>query len=337
MRMRIAGSALCLAMVFLSGCATTIKDLAAYKNAPMSEADIMPTPEQFESKRTKVVIFEADDSAVTRRNANAGSVMSRTMEAKLSDGGVEIIDRNMAPKLRDEITLSEAKGSGSYSGPAVANFALKSIVNNADYSNYFNQASRYCDSKTGKCYVTPANCVHSGRMNGSIRIYAIPSLQLIDTINVKGYASVTTETPYCDNSGDRAGEMIRKAVEDGVVSSRTELQNLFAPKGYVVEKRVSGDKVIFKVMFGKAQGAKSQDKLNFFTVRKDENAITKKVDFEEVKIMEGTISDLVSDSYCWVVPNDLNMAKRIRLGDYVKVEYKKGFLEGIGNVGKLLQ
>lgn len=40
----------------------------------------------------------------------------------------------------------------------------------------------------------------------------------------------------------------------------------------------------------------------FDTVRKDENAITKKVDSEEVKIMEGTISDLVSDSYCWVVP-----------------------------------
>lgn len=326
-----------LCMIFLTGCATSIKDIGAYKSAPMAEADVMPTPEQLESKRTKVVVFETDDLAVAQRGVNAGAVMSRTIEAKMSEGGVEIIDRNLASKLRDEITLSEAKGSGNYSGPAVASFAIKSFINNVGYSNQFNQASRYCDPKTGKCYVTPANCVHKGTMNGSIRVYEIPSLRLVTTINVSGSESVKTETSYCDRSSDRANELMRKAVEDGVKSSRTELQNQFAPKGYVVEKRVFDGKVIFKVMFGKGQGAKSQDKLNFFTIRKEENAFTKKVDYEEILVVEGTISDQITEGYCWVVADDADKAKRIRLGDYVKVEYKKSFLENVSGVGKMLQ
>jgi len=337
MSKRITLAILVSTFVLLAGCSTTIKDIGTYRPAPMIEADIMPSQEQIETKRTKVVIFETDDSAVARRDMNAGQVMTRTMEEKLSEGGVEVIDRNLAPKMRDEITLAEAKGAGSYSGPAVANFAVRAIINNADYSNRFYQRTYYCDPKTKKCYTTPEHCVHSGKMTGSIRIYEIPSLRLVETINVSGSSSLRTETSYCDNSADRIGDLVRKAVDDGVRSSRTELQNMFAPKGYVVEKRVFDGKVIFKVAFGKSQGAKSQDKLNFYTLRREENAFTKKVDFEEVKIMEGTISDLVFPEYCWVVPENLEKAKRIRLGDYVKIEYKKGFLESLSGVGKLLQ
>lgn len=321
----------------LAGCSTTIKDIGAYRAAPMSEADILPSQEQIETRRTKIVIFEADDTAVTNRNINAGRVMTRTMEEKLSEGGVEVIDRNLAPKMRDEITLAEAKGAGNYSGPAVANFAVRAVIGNADYSNRFYQRTTYCDPKTRKCYSTPEHCIHSAKMTGSIRIYEIPSLRLIETINVSGSSSLRTETPHCDRSSERVSELVLKAVEDGVRGSRTELQNLFAPKGYVVEKRVYDGKVIFKVQFGKSQGAKSQDKLNFYTLRKEENAFTKKVDFEEVKIMEGTISDLVFAEYCWVVPESQEKAKQIRLGDYVKIEYKKGILESLSGVGKLLQ
>jgi hypothetical protein len=85
--------------------------------------------------------------------------------------------------------------------------------------------------------------------------------------------------------------------------------------------------VIFKVMVGKAHGASSQDKLTFYTVRKNENRLTKKVEFEEVPLTTGVLSDQITDDYAWIVPDDLNKARQIRLGDFVKVVYKKGLFD----------
>lgn len=309
----------------MSGCATTIKNLGEYKSSPMMEADILPTPEQMESTRTKVVVFDADDGAVRQRDTTSGAVMTRSVESVLSHGGVEIIDRSLATALRDEVTLAEAKGTGEYSGPAVAAYALKPVLSNANYFTSFTQAARYCDPKTKKCFVIPPSCSHSASMNGSVRIYEVPSLRLLNTVAVSGGASYSTETNYCEKSADIAKQLINQAIENGVNNYRTDLQNLFAPKGYVVEKRTLGSKVIFKVMFGQSQGAKSQNKLKFYTLRREENAFTKKVDYEEIQVAEGVISDQISANYCWVVPDDKDDAKKIRLGDYVKIFYERSF------------
>ena len=45
----------------LAGCATTLKNLGDYQSAPMMEADVVPSLEQMESKRSKVVVFDGPD------------------------------------------------------------------------------------------------------------------------------------------------------------------------------------------------------------------------------------------------------------------------------------
>lgn len=313
------------AMILLSGCATAIKDLPSYRPAPLLETDIMPSPGMLESRRAQVVVFEVDDSAVRRRTALVGNVMTRAIEARLSEGGVEIIDRNMAMTLRDELNLAEAKGQGSYAGPSVANFAVKASITNADFTSEYVQI-QLVRTKKGT-YWEPAHCNYRAQVSGTLRVYEIPSLRLLANVNLAGPAFLSSEE-RCNDT--RADALIRQAAEEAVKRYRTEFQNLFAPKGYVIEKRVKGDKAIFKIMLGSNQGVKSQDKLSFYTLHQNTNPLTQKTSYEDVLLTEGVVSDLLGPDYSWVVPLDQAKAKTIRLGDFVKIVFKKSALESVG-------
>jgi len=308
----------CLLILLLPGCATRIQNLAQYKPAPLLQADVMPATEQLESRRIKVVVFDADDSTVAK--IGAGAVMTSAIKQRISESSVEVVDRNLALQLGNELNLAEARGAGSYSGPAVANVAIKSSVDNVGYRPSFVQAQRVCDKK-GRCSSYPAYCDHAASMSGVVRLYEIPSLRLISSITVTGSASQRSEG-YCQRSGELANTLIRQATANSIHAAQADLKNHFAPKGYVVEKLVHENKIIFKVMIGAEHGAKSQDKLTIYTIRKTENPLTNKVGFEEIPLLEGTISDQIAKDHAWIVPEDPEKARKVRLGDYVKVVYK---------------
>ena len=106
------------------------------------------------------------------------------------------------------------------------------------------------------------------------------------------------------------------------------MKNVFAPKGYVTEKRVSdGKPAIFRVSFGAAQGAASENKLKFYTIRKSQNALTGEATYDEIPLGEGKVSDQVSDGSCWVVADKEETAKAIRAGDFVRIFHEKSALE----------
>jgi hypothetical protein len=315
-----------LVLTLVSGCATQIKDIGSYRPAPMADTDVMPTPEQLEAKRTKVLVFEADDKAVRDRLNDAGVLKARKIEEVLSGSSVEIVDRSLAMKLRDEIALAEAKGDGSttYSGPEVASVAVRSFITDVGAGSKYTPASQY--EYKGKLYQVAHSCNYTGYATGGMRFYEVPSLRLMGTFALKGNVSVS-ENAYCRNDQGVLLGLARQAVEDSVHRSRADIKNMFAPKGYVVEKRVMDKNVIFKVMVGKTHGAASQDKLTFYTVRKNENRLTKKVEFEEMPITTGVLSDQIGEDFAWIVPDDLDKARQIRLGDFVKIVYKKGFFD----------
>ena len=315
-----------MTVIAVSGCATQIKDIGDYQKAPLSETDVMPTAQQLDAKRTKVLVFEADDQAVRNRLRDAGVLKARKIEEVLSGSSVEIVDRSLALKLRDEIALAEAKGDGSttYSGPEVASVAVRSFITDVGAGSKYTPASQY--EYKGKFYQVAHSCSYTGYATGGVRVYEVPSLRLMGTFALKGNVS-TSENAYCRDDQSTLLGLARQAVEDSVHRNRADLKNMFAPKGYVVEKRAKDKNVIFKVMVGKASGAASQDKLTFYTLRKNENRLTKKVEFEEVPITTGVLSDQIGEDFAWIVPDDLDKARQIRLSDFVKVVYKKGFFD----------
>lgn len=319
---------LCSALVLLlGGCASAVVDLSGYREVPMASADVMPSPEQVQARRTKVVVLEVDDRAVRSRMGDAGALKQRKLEDVLTEGGVEIIDRQLAGTLRQEIALAESRGDGqsSYTGPEVAQFAIRGFINDVGASSNYNAPSQFCDKK-GKCTYVPASCNYSGTASGALRVYELPSLRLINTFNLKGNATSSTDGGCYSSPGQLAG-VARAALEDAVHDSRFDLHNFFAPKGYVSEKRIQDKKAVFKVLMGRQNGLKPEDPVVFYTVQQSENRLTRKVERTEIQVATGVVSNMVGEDFAWVIPNASDKPEAIRLGDYVRLQRRKGWFD----------
>jgi hypothetical protein len=116
---------------------------------------------------------------------------------------------------------------------------------------------------------------------------------------------------------------MKAATESGVKSKKSQVLNQFSPKGYITERRVLGDKSIFRVQIGKGTGAKAGDKVEIWTLQKVGNS------FDEVSLGTGVMSDIVGNEGSWILVGDAKQAARVRKYDFVKVK-AGGLLDGLG-------
>ena len=158
-------------LAFLGGCASyKIENFDAYSQTTMPQADVMPSVEELKNKKTKIVVFNADDSNIDlAKNAKAGYSIATTLEKHLSEAGTEIVDRNIAKKLQNEIQLAEVKGKSTYQGPSIADYAITGNVSAANIGSKFYERSQWTDKK-GKVYVTPAKCKYTAQVLSLIHI-----------------------------------------------------------------------------------------------------------------------------------------------------------------------
>lgn len=318
--------AVCAFAALMSGCATTV-DLSKFHDADLKEAEVMPNRQQLAQKRLKVVVFEADEGKNTNAvNAHLGETFAKAVEKELTASGTEIVDRAMAGKLKSELNLAESRGAGNYKGPEVAQYAVRGKLSSAEYINTFHEANSYTD-KDGKSHYNPAYYEHVGKVSGSIEVFDLPSLRLVTTFNIEGSASIQDQLTWANWYGGRPTEagalLLRNATFDALHKESAELKNIFAPKGYVVEQRSDGKKSIFKVMMGRSQGLKAEDKVVIYSLRHKTNALTGKDQIDEIPVLTAKVSDQVGGEESWVVPENNDASAQVKLGDFVKVQYEK--------------
>lgn len=310
-------SKLLLASAILAGCATTV-DLGKFHDADLREAEIMPSKDQLKQKRIKLVVFEADNAGLSNaQNANLGATFAAAVEKEVTAAGTEVVDRNLAQVLSNELKLAESGGAGMYSGPQVAQFAIRGKVTSAEYGAAYVEASTWKDDK-GEYHTNPAHYNHAAKVSGTLSLYELPSLRLVKTISYTG--QTTDSEPNGANAGKGAA-MLRTAEEYAISDQAHQLKNMFAPKGYVVERRTDGKVSIFKVLMGHEQGIHAEDKVVIYSLRKKMNALTGQEQIDEVPVAQGKISDQVTAEESWVVLDNQDAAAQIRLGDFVRVKY----------------
>lgn len=319
-------------LAFLGGCASyKIENFDAYSQSTLLEADVMPTMEELKNKKTKIVVFNADDSNIKlAKNAGTGFTIATALEKHLNETGAEIVDRNIAKKLKSEIQLAEVKGKSTYEGPSVADYAITGNVSAANVGSKFYERSQWTDKK-GKVYVTPATCKYTAQVTANLKVYKLPGLGFSKSVSIDDSVSVSEETrnsncPYSINAQE---SLVRQAAAAAVKDARTEFQNYFAPKAYVIERRISEDSNIFKLSRGTDAGFKTGASVKFYSLEVNRNPLTQEVSAEESTVVEGNVSDKVGKKHAWVIVDETEKAGKIRLGDYVKVTYEKGFLEGL--------
>lgn len=325
-------------LLLTASCLPTIKNLDEYQKQFLSKSDFLPSKENFESKLPKVVVFglEENNNEVASR-ANLGLAMANNIENILTQNRLaELVDRKAAEKLHKEIALSEMNKTGSYKGPQIADYAVSGAISNADFASKYSSGSTYVDRNLNVINIPP-KYTYSANAGGNVKIYELPSLRVVDVIEFSA-KKVRSENVQ-QNGGfslgaiqiggekakgaDRDDGLVRQAGADAIDDVKAEIKTVFAKQAYILEKRVKGKKAIFKINIGANDGIKHGDEFEVIGQYQTQNPITNESEIESKIITKGVVTNQIDPRSSWVVIDDENKANSIRLGDKVKMKYKK--------------
>ena len=339
-------------LLLLSSCSTTIKDFDKYQKQFLSKSSYLPTAENLEGKSPKLVVFPLDenDNQVAKQSG-LGVTIANDIENVLSrDRLVEIVDRNAATKLQKEIALSEMNKTGSYKGPKIADYAISGSISNASFTSRYSAGSTYVNPKNMQVITIPPQFTYSANASGNIKIYELPSLTVVENIEFSGSKARNENVQQRGGLSigalqiggeqaqgkDRDDGLVRKAGADAVDEAKIALKNAFAKKGYILEKRVFEGKNIFKISLGSNDGIKQDDEFEVIGQYEVENPITNQTEIERRIIATGKVSDRIDPKSSWVVINEKDKENSIRLGDAIKIKYRRSQIESFTKLAKNL-
>ncbi len=327
MKQQFASILLGAALLSLGGCATGpgADVFGKFVDAPLTDAEVMPVSVA-RAARPKVMVMEADDGVdKLAKEAKLGSALTKSVEQLLGGRSLEIVDDALAPKLADALRKAETAGSSAYGGPKVADFVIKPVISNSSYGADYTPPSSYTDKK-GRVTNVPGSYSHAAKMAAALRIYEMPSLKLVTTVNIKGSDSMSSPTSGANNA--TGANMLRAAAENAVSSNnKVDILNVFATKGYIASKRTHEGKSLFQVTLGKQDGLKKGDAVSIFSVRKSAPLFDGTIPpNEEILVVECTVSEMVTDATAWIYPKDETRAAQVRRGDLAREVHKRGFL-----------
>jgi hypothetical protein len=341
-----------LILLLIGSCAPTIRNFDNYQKQFINKSSFMPSKENLEGKLPKVAVFALDENnnEVASRAA-LGTVVSDKVEKILSQNKLAaIVDRKAAAKLEKEIALAEMKKTGSYKGPQIADFAISGSISNAGFTSKYSSGSTYFDPKTKNLITIPPSYKYSSEVSGNLKIYELPSLAVVQVIefNDKQTRSENVSQDGGLNFGglqiggekakatDRDDNLVRKTGITAIEDAQVDLQNAFSKRGYILEKRIYDKKSIFKISLGSADGIGQGDKFEVSGQYESENPITNEVETETRIIASGVVSDRVDPKSSFVIIDDPKKSELIRLGDMVRMKYKKSQFSKFVKTAKLM-
>lgn len=320
----------------LTGCITAVeKDFDSFQTTTMQTSELTQakSASDLRQQKQKVVVFAYDEanSALTKE-VNVKGAMASQLEAYLQKAGVEIVSRRETERQAVEEESKVYKfltgQDAQYTGPTNADYVVMGMITSVD------AGANYQAAVQGRNYSRPPQCQYNATMNGTLRVYSVAEGRVVRTINLRGIGSRSedTTTSSCKVTSNTL-PLVRAAAEQSLENERTQLQNLFSQKGFVVDKRTNKkNKTIFQVSLGKQDGLEPGSKIEIYTRFLMENQLTKDVRAEERKVADGKVTDFIGDDSAWIVINDEIEAERVKLGDHVKVLHKKTVMENLKQV-----
>ncbi len=295
------------------------------------DAEFLPSKAELQGKRLRVVVLPVKVEQGANFEKGAVREISSQIEKSLLTAGVEIVDRSLVGKLGDEIIAYEATGQFSGAGIDVADIAILPSVNNVSLSSSFSQARSWTDDD-GKVYRTPSQCTYNGELMGSIKVYKMPELSVLDGIPLTGTASnnSATSNSNCPISTASAAGLAAKAAEAGVFDIEHQIQTHFQQKGFIIEYRKRGNEHLVNINLGASQGIKPGQKIQFARKIERYNRMTEQKSMTVVPYdFIGVVSDLIEADNAWVIV-DAEAEAQVKFGDIARTYYEeKGFFDKV--------
>ena len=272
-----------ICLLFCISCSPKITNFDQYKKQILPNHSFTPT------EKRKVVVFNFnDDGSYYSKYYKLGQSIALEVENTLvAQKTVELIDRKVAKKLKDEITLAEINDVySSYSGPRVADYAIIGSISKSGYQR---------------------------GISGSLKIYELPSMKVMESLRFSGL-----------NSNGR----------DAIDNISPNLKRFFTRKAYILEKRILGNKIIFKISQGHKDGITKSRKFDIVRETVRLNSTTNNAKTDEIIIASGKVSTRVNSNSSWVILDKKTYNDKIRIGDTVILKNKRGFFTKIGKYSK---
>lgn len=289
-----------MALLLLSGCATTKVDLYKYKD--VSSVHILDNDkENYKVIRPKLNSNIAVDS-------NGWKDFELTMRdyflAYNDDKEVFKLDQNGSYKLK--LTLHNVSSNEKFTPPQYVEKKRKVKTE----QGYIIKDESYYSDPYWTYNVDTAAVAELTAPNGEKKFYeAADSLRY--TITGR-YKSGVERSKYVESLQGTLSKLLR------------QIANEVAPEGLVVSKKVAinDDKdLIFMVNMGKTEGLREGQKLLVFKeiVFKDE--VDAKMLTQKVRIGTATISNQIMPHYAWMMMDDEDHNSAIDVGDIVRPRY----------------
>lgn len=334
---------LALVTLFASSCTPTISNFGSYQPQPFPRTSFMPTSDMVEGKPARVVVFELDQGQnQIAQQADLGKSITVNTENVLTKNHLaQLVDRNIAGKLQQEIALAEMNKTGVYKGPEVADYAVSGAIANAGFTKKYSNGMMI-PTRNGVTNIPP-KFTYTADVSGNIKVYELPSMSVVANFEFSAKKSrsedVKTDNNISVGGGllqfggqkaeglNRDDGLVRKAGADAIDSIAVDIKNFFAKKGFILEKRVLKDKAIFKINVGSADGIEAGDKFEVIGKYQTKNALTDKAEIERRIIASGVVSDRIDPKTCWILIDDEKTINTIRLGDMVQFKYQRSFFD----------
>jgi len=298
-----------------AGCTSTPKTTPDTLGADYELEKSAANPSPKGAQANKVVLFDVEDGGLAAvKEAKLDNTIKSQLDRSIRNGGGQVVDRDLASGLKEEIKRSIMAGEGSYQGAPVADYAIITKVSNATYGSSFDEA--WVDDDGDR---HPAECDYSASVSATVNVYTLPELKRVKSLDGEDSASTSEETRSSDCGGINYGGLLRSAAEGSMVDIKGQLKSFFAPVGYVTGAKVylsDEGQVVLKTSLTSDLGAKPGGGVDIARVQ---------TNGDRYKVAEGEIGKPVLQSGANVVVEKAS-ADKIKIGDEVSLDYSCSFM-----------
>lgn len=333
-----------LSSALLAGCMSTTKvsnpiEIITNDNyiVNIPDAEFVPSKAELMGGKMAVVVLPVKIDSNATFETGAVRQISSELESGLITAGADIVDRNLASKLGDEILAYEATGQFSGAGIDVADVAILPAIHNVDIAKRFSAARNWTDDDGDRHY-TPPSCFYEATVSGNVKFFELPDLNETEALTFKGTASNTMSinNSSCPVSQDLAYSLASQASGNGVYNILPEIQQNFSQSGFVIEYRKRDNEHLVNINLGSNHKLKPGQKIKFARKVSRYNRLTEKTKISTLPYnFTGVVSDLIEPDNAWVIVDE-EAETQLKYGDIAKTYFEQTIWDSMTKGGNIM-
>jgi hypothetical protein len=276
-------------------------------------------------ERPKVLVGTLDG----KNSGQFHNLINSAFKEKVIENGAEIIESRRSKRLLKEMRIHELLSSGrAYRGrKAVDLLLLWDFTSQSVSGEYRDRASKINLMSKIDGDTAQGRCNYEAQVQGHAKVYRLPSMDLLDTIILKGDEEVDRvgrKSP-CQSAKAEEEAWLAEAGKEAVEKARINFQSHFLPYGFVIGVKKEKQHTLVQINMGENHGLKKGARVEFkrpFFVKDAFNPRKQTLEFETKA--RGRVTNNVTQRTAWVKIAKSDSSVQFFEKDKVELVAKRG-------------